>query len=210
MFAIETNNLCKYYGKKFGIEDVNLRVDEGDIFGFIGPNGAGKSTTIRTLLNLLHPTSGTAKIFGYHTLAFHTTVMQMIGYLPGDVAYYEDMSARDLLEYSAGLYKVKAAKRIDDLCERFQLDPDKDFGDLSMGNKKKVAIIQSVLHKPKLLILDEPTNGLDPLMQNEFFDLLAEEHLEGVTIFFSSHVLSDVQRLSHKIAVIKEGKIIAV
>lgn len=210
MNAIETKALTKYYGKSRGIVDVDLTVKEGDIFGFIGPNGSGKSTMIRTLLNFIFPTSGTAKVLGLDAIKDTKKIKGQVGYLPGEVDYYDDMSAGELLHYSGRFYKKDYTKNLQELVELFDLDTNKNIHSLSLGNKKKVAIIQALLHEPKLLILDEPTGGLDPLMQKRFFTRLQEENKKGTTIFFSSHVLSEVQRLCHRVAIIKEGRILKV
>jgi ABC-2 type transport system ATP-binding protein len=210
MNIIEIKNLTKYYGKSRGIIDVSFNVKEGEIFGFIGPNGSGKSTTIRTLLELIHPTSGEATIFGKDCIKDSPTIMQSVGYLPSEVFYYDDMKVIDLLNYSASFYKKDCSKRIKELAELMDLDLNRKIDELSYGNKKKVGIVQALLHEPKLLILDEPTGGLDPLIQQKFFDLLRRENKKGVTIFFSSHVLSEVQKICDRIAIIKEGKIIKV
>jgi ABC-2 type transport system ATP-binding protein len=210
MNAIEIKNLTKYYGKARGIVDVSFNVKEGEIFGFIGPNGAGKSTTIRTLLELIHPTSGEALIFGKDCIKDSTQIMMEVGYLPSEVFYYDDMKVIDLLNYSASFYKKDCSKRIKELAKIMDLDLNRKIDELSYGNKKKVGIVQALLHEPKLLILDEPTGGLDPLMQQKFFELLRQENEKGVTIFLSSHVLSEVQKVCDRIAIIKEGKIIKV
>lgn len=210
MAIIETVNLTKYYGKARGVENINLKVNEGEIFGFIGPNGAGKSTTIRTLLNFIFPTSGSATIFGLDVIKGTRDIRAQVGYLPGEVDYYDDMSAGELLAYSAQFYYKDCSARTKELIEAFDLDPEKKIHSLSLGNKKKVGIIQCLLHKPRLLILDEPTSGLDPLMQKRFFDILREENKQGTTIFFSSHVLSEVERLCHRVAIIKKGGILKV
>ncbi len=207
MNVIEMSNLTKYYNKSRGIIDVNLNVEQGEVFGFIGPNGAGKSTAIRTLLGLIHPTSGSAKIFGKSCIEV-PEVRAEIGYLPSEVFYYDNMRVIDLLKYSASFYKKDCSKRMLELAEIMDLDLKKKIDDLSFGNKKKVGIVQGLLHEPKLIILDEPTSGLDPLMQQKFFDLISEENQKGATIFFSSHILGEVQRLCSKVAFIKEGKII--
>lgn len=210
MNAIETFHLTKYYGKNRGIDNLNLSVKEGEIYGFIGPNGAGKSTTIRTLLNFIFPSSGSAKIFGLDTVKESKQIKKMIGYIPAEINYYDDMQVKDLFEYSAKFYDQNLDDRIDQLSQLFEVDMNKNIADLSFGNRKKAAIIQALLHKPKLLILDEPTSGLDPLMQNNFFKVLQEENKHGTTIFFSSHILSEVQRLCHRVAIIKDGEIIEV
>ncbi|KNY27521.1 ABC transporter ATP-binding protein [Pseudobacteroides cellulosolvens] len=210
MNAIEIENLTKYYGKSRGIIDVNLEVKEGEVFGFIGPNGAGKSTTIRTLLAFIFPDSGNAKILGMDCLKDQARIKMNIGYLPSEVNYYDDMNVRDLLLYSAKFYRKDCTKRINELSEILELDLNKKIDSLSYGNKKKVAVIQSLLHEPKLLILDEPTGGLDPLMQNRFFDILKYENKKGVTIFFSSHILSEVQKMCNRVAIVKEGRMLKV
>lgn len=208
MNVIEIENLTKYYGKSRGIIGVSFNVEEGEIFGFIGPNGAGKSTTIRTLLSLIYPTSGSATIFGKDCIKFAPEIAKEVGYLPSEVFYYDKMKVNDLLKYAASFYKKDCTKRIKQLAEIMDLDLKKRIDDLSFGNKKKVGIVQGLLHEPKLIILDEPTSGLDPLMQQKFFDLLLEENKKGATILLSSHVLSEVQRLCSRVAIIKDGKII--
>jgi len=213
MNAIETTKLTKYYGTSRGIVDVDMTVTEGEIFGFIGPNGAGKSTTIRTLLGLIYPTSGSATIFGKDVVKYGPEIRENVGYLPSEVFYYDDMRAIDLLKYSASFYKKdpKAIeKRIRELAEMLDLDLKKKIDDLSYGNKKKVGIIQGLAHEPKLIILDEPTGGLDPLIQQQFFNLLRAENEKGSTILFSSHILGEVQKLCDRVAIIKDGTIIKV
>lgn len=210
MNVIEITNLTKSYGKARGIVDISFNVEQGEIFGFIGPNGAGKSTTIRTLLSLIYPTSGSATIFGKDCIKHAPEIKKEIGYLPSEVFYYDNMKVIDLLNYSASFYKKDCKKRIVELAELMELDLTKKIDDLSLGNKKKVGIVQGLLHEPKLIILDEPTSGLDPLMQQKFFDLLEKENKKGATILFSSHILSEVQRLCDRVAIIKEGKIIQV
>jgi ABC-2 type transport system ATP-binding protein len=210
MNVIEINQLTKNYGKARGITDITFNVEEGEIFGFIGPNGAGKSTTIRTLLSLIYPTSGNAKIFGMDSVKYAPKIKKQIGYLPSEVFYYDNMKVMDLLKYSASFYKKDCSKRIKELAEIMDLDLTKKMDDLSLGNKKKVGIVQGLLHEPKLLILDEPTSGLDPLMQQRFFELLEMENKKGATILFSSHILSEVQKLCNRVAIIKEGKLVTV
>lgn len=208
MLAVETINLCKNYGKSRGIVDVNLQIQQGEIFGFIGPNGAGKSTTIRTLLNFIFPTSGQGTVMGYDIVKDSKKIKELIGYLPSEINYYDDMRIKDLLEYSGKYYRRDCSKKISELSERFELDLSKKIRELSLGNKKKVGILQALIHEPKLLILDEPTSGLDPLMQKTFFDVLKEENKNGTTIFFSSHILSEVQEVCNRVAIIKEGVIL--
>ena len=208
MNVIEINNLTKYYGKARGIIDVSFNVKEGEIFGFIGPNGAGKSTTIRTLLSLIFPTSGSATIFGKDCIKYGPEIRQDIGYLPSEVFYYDKMKVIDLLKYSASFYKKDCTKRTHELAEIMELDLKRRIDDLSYGNKKKVGIVQGLLHEPKLIMLDEPNSGLDPLMQQKFFDIIEKENKKGATVFFSSHILAEVQALCNRVAIIKEGSIV--
>jgi ABC-2 type transport system ATP-binding protein len=207
---IEIDHLTKYYGKSRGIVDVSLNVEDGEILGFIGPNGAGKSTTIRLLLSLIYPTSGTARVFGKDCFEFGPEIRQDIGYLPSEVFYYEGMKVLELLQYSASFYDKDCSDRIFELANIMELDLNRRIEDLSYGNKKKVGIVQGLLHSPQVLMLDEPTSGLDPLMQRKFFDLIRGENEKGATIFFSSHILGEVQRLCSRVAIIKEGSIIDV
>jgi ABC-2 type transport system ATP-binding protein len=206
--VIEINNLTKSYGKSRGIVGLNMNVAAGEIFGFIGPNGAGKSTTLRILLGFLQPTSGTARIFGMDSSTQTQEIKKHVGYLPAEVNYYDDMRVKDLLHYSAKFYQGNYDRRIAELSEYFDLKLNQKIDTLSFGNKKKVGIVQALLHKPQLLIMDEPTSGLDPLMQNRLFDLLMEENRLGMTVLFSSHVLSEVQRMCDRVAILKEGRII--
>jgi ABC-2 type transport system ATP-binding protein len=211
--VVELQNLTKSYGEARGISDINLTIEAGEIFGFIGPNGAGKSTTIRTMLGLLKPNSGSVTIFGQDALAEGPAVRQRIGYLPSEVFYYDNMRAIDLLRYSGSFYaldKTAMEGRIQSLAKDLQLDLHKKIEDMSFGNKKKVGVIQGILHQPDLIILDEPTGGLDPLMQKEFYKLLRQENERGATILFSSHNLGEVQRLCHRVGIIKDGRLIRV
>jgi beta-exotoxin I transport system ATP-binding protein len=210
MSIIEVNHLTKFYGKSRGIVDVSFKEEEGEIFGFIGPNGAGKSTTIRLLLSLIHPTSGGAKVFGKDVTTRGPEIRRDIGYLPSEVFYYEGMKVIDLLKYSASFYAHDCTKRIKELSDIMELELNRRISDLSYGNKKKVGIVQGLLHSPKLLFLDEPTAGLDPLMQRKFFDLIRAENARGVTVFFSSHILGEVQRLCNRVGIIREGKIVEI
>jgi ABC-2 type transport system ATP-binding protein len=207
---IEIKNLTKYYGKSRGIVDVSFDVHEGEIFGFIGPNGAGKSTTIRTLLSLIYPTSGSALIFGKDCIRFGSEIRRDIGYLPSEVFYYDNMKVLELLKYSASFYGKVDMGRIRELAAIMDLDLTRKIDDLSYGNKKKVGIVQGLLHSPKLIILDEPTSGLDPLMQKKFFDLIKAENERGATVLMSSHILPEVQKLCSRVAIIKDGRIIQI
>jgi ABC-2 type transport system ATP-binding protein len=210
MGIIEVTNLTKYYGKSRGIIDVSFSEEEGEIFGFIGPNGAGKSTTIRLLLSLIRPTSGSARVFGKDVVTNGPEIRRDIGYLPSEVYYYEGMKVRDLLKYSASFYDCDCTQRMHELSEIMELELNRRISDLSYGNKKKVGIVQGLLHSPKLLFLDEPTAGLDPLMQRKFFNLIREENARGVTVFFSSHILGEVQRLCTRVGIIREGRIVEI
>ena len=207
MSIIEVTDLTKYYGKARGIVNVSFNVEEGEIFGFIGPNGAGKSTTIRLLLSLIHPTSGSAKVFGKDVTTHGPEIRRDIGYLPSEVYYYEGMKVIDLLKYSASFFDCDCTQRMHELADTMELSLNRRINDLSYGNKKKVGIVQGLLHSPKLLFLDEPTAGLDPLMQRKFFDLIRAENARGVTVFFSSHILDEVQRLCTRVGIIREGSI---
>lgn len=206
---MKTTKLTKYYGKVRGIKELDLTVTHGEFFGFIGPNGAGKSTTIRTVLGLIAPTSGDAMIFGKDVTKEREAILQNIGYLPSEALFYQGMKVKDILRLSADLRKVDCSAESKRLCERLQLDTARKIDDLSFGNRKKVAIVCALQHRPELLVLDEPTGGLDPLMQKEFFDILRERNREGTTIFLSSHVLSEIQRNCTRAAIIRDGRIIA-
>lgn len=209
MDAIKTTKLTKCYGKARGIADLELTVPKGEFFGFIGPNGAGKSTTIRTLLGLITPTSGSAEIFGLDIVKDKKAILQKVGYLPSEAIFYSGMRVKDILRLSAKLRNADCRREAELLCERLQLDLSRKVEELSFGNRKKVAIVCALQHKPELLVLDEPTGGLDPLMQKEFFDILKERSKEGTTIFLSSHVLSEIQHNCTHAAIIREGRIIA-
>ena len=209
MNAIQLSNLTKYYGKSRGILNLNLDVKEGEFFGFIGPNGAGKSTTIRTLLGLITPSSGQAKIFDETIRQRNPQIRSHIGYLPSEAVFYRGMNVKDLLKLSADLHHKDCSVEREILCRRLQLDVNRKVDELSFGNRKKVAIVSALQHQPKLLILDEPTSGLDPLMQREFFHIIRERNEQGATVFLSSHVLSEIQRNCTRAAIIREGRIIA-
>ena len=211
MNVLSTSNLCKFYGEHLGIKDVNIDIKKGEVLGFIGPNGSGKSTTIRSILGLLKATSGEVTIFGKNAIENPTEGLAKIGYLPSEVFYYDDMTSLEFLEYSQGFYEDRHPEfTIESLAAEFELDLTKKIKELSFGNKKKVAIIQCFLHNPELLILDEPTSGLDPLMQNKFFDLLDRVNKKGMTIFISSHILSEIERICDRAVIIRSGEIVRV
>ena len=208
MNAIQTTRLTKFYGKDRGIENLDLTVREGEIFGFIGPNGAGKSTTIRLLFSLIFPTSGSGQVLGLDIVKQGPDIKKLTGFVPSEVGYYHGMTAKELFRYSAGFYRIRLDDYYQKLVETMEIDLNRKIDDLSMGNKKKVAVVQSLIHRPRLLILDEPTSGLDPLMQYRFFDILHQANQEGTTIFLSSHVLSEVEKFCHRVAIIKEGRLV--
>ena len=207
--AIAAEALTKYYGKTRGIDHLNLTVEPGEFFGFIGPNGAGKSTTIRTLLGLISPDSGRGSVLDLDIAGNRKEILERVGYLPSDNAFYTGMRVGDMLKLSAGLRKKDCRVRAAELCDRLQLDTGKKVEELSFGNRKKAGIVCALQHDPELLILDEPTGGLDPLIQHEFFTILQERNREGVTVFLSSHVLSEIQHNCTRAAVIREGQVIA-
>ena len=207
--VIETKQLTKYYGKARGIIESNLVVNEGDVFGFIGPNGAGKSTTIRTILGMIKPTSGSAHVFGKDVVENGVQIRRNIGYMPSEAQFYPQMRVEDVIKLAANLHKKDCVEVANELCDHFQVDRKKKIEDLSLGNRKKISIVCALQHEPELLILDEPTSGLDPLMQKEFFDVLQDRNKKGTTIFLSSHVLPEIQEYCNRAAIIKEGRIIA-
>ena len=209
MEAIAAKGLTKYYGKTRGIEGLDLSVEEGEFFGFIGPNGAGKSTTIRTLLGLITPNRGEAKIFGKDIRTEKTAILRETGYLPSEALFYPGMKVKEVLRLSANLRNKDCSAAADVLCERLKLDPSRKIDELSFGNRKKVGIVCALQSEPRLLILDEPTGGLDPLIQHEFFEILRERNRKGATVFLSSHVLSEIRRYCGRAAVLRDGSLIA-
>jgi ABC-2 type transport system ATP-binding protein len=205
---IETEKLTKYYGRSRGIIDVDLAVEKGEVFGFLGPNGAGKTTTIRTFLDLIRPTSGSARVFGIESSADPVAIHRRIGYVPGEFALYDRLSGLQTLQYFANLRGGVDRAYQDSLIGRFDLDPSRRFNQYSKGNKQKVGVIIALQHRPELLILDEPTAGLDPLVQQTFFDTLREAVADGATVFLSSHILSEVEKSADRVAIIREGRIV--
>ena len=206
--VLEIKHLKKYYGDIRGVEDVSLKINKGEIYGFIGPNGAGKSTTIRTIIGLLNKTDGKIFINGKEHDKDDIEMKKIIGYLPSEVNLYDDMSVKELFDYHESFYNFDTSKRRKELVKILKIQENKKIEDLSLGNLKKVGIVLALMHSPKILILDEPTSGLDPLMQNVFHNILIEEKKKGTTILYSSHVLSEVSNLCDKIGFIKDGKII--
>ena len=207
--AIATNGLTKFYGKTPGIVDLDLTVHTGEVFGFLGPNGAGKSTTIRVLLDFLHPSRGQAAIFGLDSRRDSVAIRRRVGYLPADLALYPQMTARELFRYFCAVRRVDAERRIHVLSERFALDLDCQISGYSSGMRQKAGIIQAFMHEPELLILDEPTGGLDPLMQREFNALIDETRAAGRTVFLSSHVLPEVERLADRVGIVRHSRLVA-
>ena len=207
---LEIQNLTKYYGKILGVENLSLKLEEGEIFGFIGPNGAGKSTTIRSIMNLINKTSGRVLIENEEFNKDDIAIKEKIGYLPSEIHLYDDLTVKEMLDYHEKFYKKNIHKRRIELVKRLELDEKKKIEDLSLGNLKKLGIILAFMHEPKILILDEPTSGLDPIMQNVFYDLLKEEKAKGNTIFYSTHVLNEVSKICDRVGIIRNGRLIKV
>lgn len=205
---LEIKNLKKYYGKIRGVENLSIKLNSGEAYGFIGPNGAGKSTTIRTLMNLINKTSGTILIDGKELDKDDLELKKIIGYLPSEIYLYDDLTVKQMLDFHESFYKKDTSKRRKQLVKLLKLDESKKVEDLSLGNSKKLGIILALMHEPKLLILDEPTSGLDPIMQNIFYKLLLEEKEKGTTILYSTHILSEVSKICDRIGIIKDGIII--
>jgi ABC-2 type transport system ATP-binding protein len=210
MAVIETEALTKSYGGARGIEDLTFSVESGEVFGLLGPNGAGKTTTIRTLLDFLHPTSGSARIFGRDSRRESVAIRSRLGNLPGDFGYGKQSTGRQALSLLARLRGIDGTGRAEELARRFRADLDRPLGDLSRGNRQKVGLILASFHSPELLVLDEPTSGLDPLMQEEFLALVAEERQRGCAVFVSSHELDEVERVCDRVGIVRDGKLIAV
>jgi ABC-2 type transport system ATP-binding protein len=204
---IETEKLTKWYGKSRGVIDVDLAVDQGEVFGFLGPNGAGKTTTIRAMLDLIRPTSGLVRVFGIESSADPVAIHRRIGYIPGEFTLYDRLTGAQTLEYFANLRGGVDRAYQASLVERFELDPTRRFREYSKGNKQKVGVIVALQHRPELLVLDEPTSGLDPLVQATFFGTLKECVADGATVFLSSHILSEVEKACDRVAIIREGRI---
>jgi ABC-2 type transport system ATP-binding protein len=204
---ITLEKLTKSYGKSRGIIEVDLQVDQGEVFGFLGPNGAGKTTTIRTMLDLIRPTSGRALVFGIESSADPVSIHKRVGYIPGEFALYDRLTGRQTLEYFGNLRGGVDKAYQESLIERFELDPSKRYKEYSKGNKQKVGVIVALQHRPELLVLDEPTSGLDPLVQQTFFTTLREAVADGATVFLSSHILSEVEKTCGRVAIIRDGRL---
>ena len=210
VFHIETESLTKYYGRRRGVEELTLAVGPGEVFGFLGPNGAGKTTTIRLLMDLIRPTRGSIRVLGYDLRRDAVAARRRIGYLPGDLALYPDMSGRELLAFFASLRSGADLGYAVRLAERLDLDLARRVHDLSKGNKQKLGVVQAFMHRPDLLILDEPSSGLDPLVQREFHALVRAAAAQGRTVFFSSHVLAEVERIADRVGIVLAGHLAVV
>lgn len=207
---LKIENLTKYYGKILGIKNLSLNLNEGEIFGFIGPNGAGKSTTIRSIMNLINKTSGKILVNNEELKKDSIELYKEIGYLPSEISLYDDLTVKEMLDYHETFYNKKINKRRKELTKLLKIDETKYIEDLSLGNLKKLGIILAFMHEPKILILDEPTSGLDPIMQSVFYELLKKEKEKGTTIFYSTHILSEVSKISDRVGIVKEGQLIKI
>ena len=208
--VIETEALTKRYGAARGIENVSMTVEAGEVFGFLGPNGAGKTTTIRTLLDLLHPTSGSARVFGLDSRRDSLAIRARLGNLAGEFSCDPRLTGRELIAYLADLRGLGGLGRAEQLAERFAAELDRPTGELSRGNRQKIGLIQAAFHDPELLVLDEPTGGLDPIMQEEFLAFVADERDRGATVFLSSHDLDEVERACDRVGIVRDGRLVAV
>jgi len=207
---LKIENLTKYYGNVLGVKNLSLSLNEGEIFGFIGPNGAGKSTTIRCIMNLINKTEGKILITDEELTKDNIKLKEIIGYLPSEIHLYEDLTVKEMLDYHESFYKKNIHKKRLELVKKLKLDETKKIEDLSLGNSKKLGIVLAFMHEPKLLILDEPTSGLDPIMQQVFYDLLKEEKKKGTTIFYSTHILSEISKICDRVGIIKEGHLVKI
>ena len=208
--VLEIKNLTKYYGNILAVDNLSLTLNEGEIFGFIGPNGAGKSTTIRAIMNLINKNEGIITLYDEELTKDNVELKKLIGYLPSEINLYEDLTVKEMLDYHESFFNKNIHKRRCDLVERLKLDETKRIEELSLGNLKKVGIVLAFMHEPKLLILDEATSGLDPIMQQTFYELLKEEKEKGTTIFYSTHILGEISKICNRVGIIKEGKLLKI
>ena len=206
---LEIANLTKTYGKNRGVADVSFTVERGDIFGFLGPNGAGKSTTIRSMLGMIRPDSGSIRIFGKDSRREREEILKNIGYMPSEAVFYDSMTVREVIRFAADMRGKDCSEEAEKLCERLRMEPGKKIRELSLGNRKKVSIVCAMQHRPALFVFDEPTSGLDPLMQAVFFELIEEYAAEGATCLLSTHVLSEAKNHCRHLGIMKEGRLIA-
>ena len=207
---LEIQELTKYYGKVKGVENLSLKLNKGEIFGFIGPNGAGKSTTIRSIMNLINKTQGRVLVEGVEFNKNDISTKEKIGYLPSEINLYDDLTVKEMLDYHEKFYNKNIHQKRKELVDRLKLDETKNIEDLSLGNLKKLGIVLALMHEPKILILDEPTSGLDPIMQNVLYELLLEEKKKGTTIFYSTHILSEVSKICDRVGIIKDGELVKI
>lgn len=208
--VIEIKNVTKKYGKNIGVQNIDLEIHKGDVYGFIGPNGSGKSTTIKCIMDLINRNFGEVYVNGELVKRSNTKIKEEIGYLPSEIHLYDDLTVKQMIEYSNSFYSENCMPRAKELMKQLEVDEKKKIDELSLGNLKKVGIILCLMHDPEIIIMDEPTSGLDPLMQEVFYEIINEEKHKGKTILFSSHILNEVERICDKVAIIKNGKIIKV
>lgn len=207
---LEVKKLTKYYGKALGVKEISFTLNKGEIFGFIGPNGAGKSTTIRSIMNLINKTSGEVYFRGKKLEKNNIYQKQEIGYLPSEIHLYDDMTVKEILDYHESFYNINTHNKRCELVKRLKVDEKKKIEELSLGNMKKVGIILALMHSPKLLILDEATSGLDPVMQEEFYKLIKEEKEKGTTIFYSTHILNEISKICDRVGIIRNGHLLKI
>ena len=207
---LEVKNLTKYYGKELGAKEISFTLNKGEVFGFIGPNGAGKSTTIRSIMNLINKTSGEVYFRGKKLEKNNIYQKQEIGYLPSEIHLYDDMTVKEILDYHESFYNINVHNKRCELVKRLKVDEKKKIEELSLGNMKKVGIILALMHSPKLLILDEATSGLDPVMQEEFYKLIKEEKEKGTTVFYSTHILNEVSKICDRVGIIRNGHLLKI